>query len=393
MKIYLVSNRGGLSAVFQDPIYELENLIAHACDATIIAPRTRELSKVLENVPGSSGYVARALVRRSIGKYEPERLPKKEGPELALAIGMAAWDLQVFEALGDYRKRFDLIAGYVFDAWGDYPSFFQNFNRVFISLPEELALWQHHLGIVPSVIPFAADALGQAMADDPRRVDLVSYGRLPTAFLSTFLESFARPESRHLFVRIEGRHSELHPAQPVEERLDLHYYASLQRLLRQAKASLCFDTLSPGMRKFPHSVVTLRWYEAFAAGCAAVGTRPTTSEADRLLCWPDAHVQLPPTPRMAVEFLRAFLDDEAELARIRLRNRYYALTLHDWRLRLRDMLDLVGVSRPVGLRRELALLEEHAQIARQRAMAAGALEHERAFAAAGRAAESPATRA
>jgi len=374
MKMFLVSSRSLLSAVWQDPIYELENLIAHLCDATIVAPRSREIARVAARLDGRPGFLARSLVRYSIGKYRPEQLARKTSAEFGFSVAMSAWDLQVFEAVRGYRERFDVLAGYVFDAWGSYPAFLREFDALFISLPEEVQRWEQRLGVRPSVLPFAADALGHSAHEQERSVDLLSYGRLPREYLAHFLERFGRPDSRHLFVRIEGRLPDDHPARPLAERADLHYYASLRRLLKRSKASLCFDTLSPGPRQFPHSVVTLRWYEAFAAGCVAVGSRPVTPEAERRLCWPEAHLDLPATPGLAADFLADLFEDPERLNRIRLRNTYYALTLHDWRHRLRDVFTTLGLAIPAGLRSELERLAERAELARVQAVHAGALD-------------------
>ena len=246
MKIYIVSSRGLLSSVSQDPLYELETLIAHLCDATIVAPRTRQLYRTCEATPGASGHAARVLLRHAVGKFEPERLPKKVGPELGLSIAMEAWDLQVFEALGDYRRRFDILAGYTFDAWGSYPSFVRKFDRLFIPVPEQVEVWQDLVGIRPTVLPFGSDALGGGSDDENRPIDLLSYGRLPPEYLATFLKHFTGGSSRRMLMRIEARKPVPHPALPYEQRGDHHYYDSLGDLLRRSKISFCFDTLTPG---------------------------------------------------------------------------------------------------------------------------------------------------
>ncbi|MGH2899176.1 MAG: glycosyltransferase, partial [Solirubrobacteraceae bacterium] len=113
--------------------------------------------------------------------------------------------------------------------------------------------------------------------------------------------------------------------------------------------------------------------DAFATGCAVVGKRPTTPEADRLMPWRESTLELPDDPSSAVEMLDALFDDAARLERIRLRNHYQALAHHDWRLRVRTLFEDLGVALPGGLRGELDQLAERAEGARLKALAAGAL--------------------
>jgi hypothetical protein len=163
------------------------------------------------------------------------------------------------------------------------------------------------------------------------------------------------------------------PDAPYEQRTDHADASLLYQLLRKSKASLCFDTLYPGMRYFPHSFVTLRWFDAFATGCAAVGKRPITPEADRLMPWPDASLDLPEDPERAADLLEDLFEDRARLTRIRLRNHYEALARHDWRLRIRDLLRQLGLPLPSRLTQELEQLERKTAEAERHALEAGAL--------------------
>ena len=213
-------------------------------------------------------------MRRSVGSFDPERLPPKTEPEMAFCVTIAAWGLRTFEAIPNFRKRFDLVVGYVFDCWGLYPEFLKQLDRCFIPLPEEIEVWHKHLGFRPTLLPFGVDVLDEGGADDERPIVLLSYGRIPPQYLAAFMKHFTRRDSRRLFMRTEARPLVDHPAQPYDQRRDHYDYSLLFQLLRRSKASLCFDTRVPGMRSFPYSFVTLRWFDAFATGCAAVGKRP-----------------------------------------------------------------------------------------------------------------------
>jgi hypothetical protein len=372
--VYLISQRGWQSSVSHDPLYELEDLIAHACGGTILAPRARQIFE-RASMYGSATQqrIFKSVVRRTIGPFEPVALPPKTGPEMLICVGIAGYDLEIAAAVPEYRQRFDLIVGYVFDAWRDYPEIARTFDRVFVPLPDEMGEWRKRVGVEARLLPFGVDALVEGGCSDDRPIDLLSYGRVPARYRDPLSTAFNDPKSRRLFLRTEARTPVTFLREPPARRTDHADFQLLYRLLRRSKASLCFDTLHPGMRRFPYSFVTLRWFDALATGCAVVGKRPVTPEADRLMPWRDSTLELPDDPLVAVEMLETLFDDAPRLARIRLRNHYEALAEHDWRLRVRAIFEDLGVALPRGLRGELDQLAERTERARQKALEVGAL--------------------
>jgi hypothetical protein len=374
MKVYLVSQRGWIRSVSCDPLYELEDLIAKSCGGTVLAPRIRPAyEKATSSGSAVHARLLRGLLRRTVGPYERLMLPPKSGPELLISVGIAGFDLEIATAIPEYRHRFDLVVGYVFDAWGGYPEVASTFDRVFVPLPDEMGEWKKRVGVEGRLLPFGVDALVEGGSGTDRPIDLLSYGRIPAPFRDAFSRAFTHPKSKRLFLRTEARKPLIFTHAPPERSNERADYQLLYQLLRRSKASLCFDTLYPGMRKFPYSFVTLRWFDAMATGAAAVGKRPTTPEADRLMPWPESTVELPDDPEAAVEVLEQLFEDTQRLRRIQLRNRYEALARHDWRLRVRDMFQDLGVSVPSGLKTELAQLEEQTLLAKQEAQDGGAL--------------------
>jgi Glycosyl transferases group 1 len=115
----------------------------------------------------------------------------------------------------------------------------------------------------------------------------------------------------------------------------------------------------PGMREFPHPFVTLRWFQCGAAGCAIVGKRPTTPLADELLAWEDATIELPDDPQACLEFVEALLQDWNRLNRIHTRNYLENLARHDWRLRIKDVFEILKLPLPLPLVEQLCELRSH----------------------------------
>ena len=111
------------------------------------------------------------------------------------------------------------------------------------------------------------------------------------------------------------------------------------------------------MREFPHSFVTLRWFEGGAAGCAIAGKRPTTPIAEQLLDWEDATLELPDDPEASADFIEELLQDQQRLESIHKRNYIQNLTRHDWRWRIKNMLEQLQIPLPAPLANELLQLE------------------------------------
>jgi hypothetical protein len=373
MKLHVLSRRNLDSSVSLDPVYALEDLMAEVGGGSVWAPRARWLYRVAAPAHRPPVRGLRGLVRRTVGAYEALALPPKTGPELLVVIGIAAPDLQLVEAVPDFRRRFDLVVGYVFDAWSHYPAFLHAFDRIFVPLPDELGEWPRRLGVPATLLPFGVDALGEGGDGAERPIDLLSYGRIPGELCRVLSGRFNHAGSRRLFLRTVPRPRQQYPGAPYPRRDDGPDTALLYHLLRRAKASLCLDTLYPGMRRFPYSFVTLRWFDAFATGCVAVGRRPGTPEADRLMPWPESTVDLPADPHAAVDQLEVLLDDARRLERIRLRNAYHALAAHDWRHRLRDLYRTLDLDLPAALDRGLEQLDARARQAHAKAAAVGAV--------------------
>ncbi|HEY6477968.1 MAG TPA: glycosyltransferase [Polyangia bacterium] len=376
MKLTILSRRGLISSVSWDPVYELEQLVATACDGSIVAPRARAIYQLAEPAHGRNIRGLRGLVRRTIGAFEPAKLGPKSEPEMLLVIGISAFDMEVVRAIPEWRQRFDLVMGYIIDCWWgpeSFPDVLPKFDRFFIGIPDELDQWNKDVGVPTTLIPFGVDALTEGSDRSERPIDLLSYGRLPDQFRRAFSRRFARPDSRFLYLPMVPRAVEQYPLKSYEDRNDHPDSALLFQMLRKSKTSICFDTKYPGMRPFPYSIVTFRWYDAIATGTAVVGKRPTTAEAGRLLNWPDATIEIDDDPALAIEQLEALFGDEARLGRIYLRNHYEALRQHDWRLRVAEMYRVAGVSLPPGLVRQLEELDQRVTAARQKAADGGAL--------------------
>ena len=115
----------------------------------------------------------------------------------------------------------------------------------------------------------------------------------------------------------------------------MHFWKMAQSSL----IALAYDPKITSPQRVPMSIVGQRWFESLAAGCVVAGARPATDEADELLDWPEATIELAEAPEEALAQLYALCAEPRKLATIRERNVEHVRARHDWRHRLPAMLD------------------------------------------------------
>jgi hypothetical protein len=258
---------------------------------------------------------------------------------------------ELLSSIPKWRERFDVVIAYIFDSWE--PAIYSNnvyhLDHLFVALPEIIDELKQSFGIPVSLIPFAADVLAQGSCQLKRSIDVTSFGRIPSHYDTVFSNKFNQPGSEQIYYKSTPRTEETFPKLPYEMRRDEPDTLLLFHILRHSKLTLAFDPLYPGMRRFPYSFITLRWFYGTATGGAVVGKRPTTPLMDELMNWEDATIELPDDPQKSAKFINELLQDEVRLNSIYKRNYVESLARHDWRHRIQSMLEAVKIPLPQGL--------------------------------------------
>ena len=202
-----------------------------------------------------------------------------------------------------------------------------------------------------------------------RPVDVMSFGRTPMEFHQALSQALNRPGSDRIYYRHPAVDRHWYPQNDqYEGRVDHEYRLLFHQMMRRSKVVLAFDPLYDTDQlyesykvntrpwKFQHSVLSLRWIEGCAAGCAILGKRPTTVLADQILNWEDATIELPENPKHWIEFTAKLLEDSTRLQSIHQQNYIESLARHDWRYRVREMFRKLNISLPQLLTEELSLM-------------------------------------
>ena len=362
MNIFVLSSRALISNVFWDTVFDLENIVLRTCNAQLLVPSARDVFQWSSTLYPLAGRIVRKAVKSTTGVYNLPLLPPlSDKPNVLLIIGIAGPDLELLSSIPKWRERFDVVIAYIFDSWEPaiYSKNVYHLDHLFVALPEVIDELKQSFGIPVSLIPFAADVLGQGSCQLKRSIDLTSFGRIPSQYDTAFFNKFNQPGSEQIYYKSTPRTEEEFPKLPYEMRRDEPDTRLLFHILRHSKITLAFDTLYPypGMRQFPYSFITQRWFYGTATGGAVVGKRPTTPLMDELMNWEDATIELPDDPRKSVEFINELLQDEVRLNSIYKRNYVESLARHDCRHRIQSMLEAVKIPLPQRLLEELSQMK------------------------------------
>ncbi|NJS12242.1 MAG: glycosyltransferase family 1 protein [Microcoleus sp. CSU_2_2] len=360
MNLFVLSARALHSSVSWDPVFELENLVVRTCNAELLIPSAHNLLLWSSGLYPSISRIVHKAIKSTTGFYKLPDLPKLSNkPNVLLLIGISGAELELLSSIPKWRERFDVVIAYIFDSWEPaiYSKNVSRLDHLFVALPEVIDELKQRFGIPVSLINFGADVLAQGSCQLKRSLDLTSFGRIPEQYDRAFFNEFNQPGSEQIYYSSTPRTGEVFPKLPYEKRKDEKDTLQLFHILRNSKITLAFDTLYPGMRKFPYSFITLRWYYGAATGGAIVGKRPTTPLADELLNWEDATIELPDDPQKSVELIKELLQDEVRLHSIYKRNYVESLARHDWRLRIQSMFETVQIPLPHLLHEELLQLK------------------------------------
>lgn len=256
--------------------------------------------------------------------------------------------IDVFVSL---RQRGATLIVYIYDSW-EAENFFYNRNRrlksrIFskyrisefcdwLAVPFQQSVQEFSAEDRNRIVhlPLGVDSTLVDGLNNDRPFTVLAYGRQPDDVTSLFSEALNSPGTPFLMHHTD--HMQIG---------NIHNYLTHRRhfwkIAEKSAVALAYDPKETHGHRFPYSIIGQRWFESLAAGCAVVGMRPRTPEADSLLNWPDATIEAPASAQDTLSLVLELAQNSARLGEIRERNIVNIRARHDWRVRFRKFFDTI----------------------------------------------------
>ncbi|WP_442678708.1 glycosyltransferase [Sphingomonas sp. ASY06-1R] len=327
-------------------------------EVTLISSVGKRIAPAIACVSEFEDVLREALNCSTVNLANGERPMHSERPALTIMVAISFAQLvQSLNKLGRDLPRSGVTVAYVFDAFLSprltrLPAQFRPLTRYYRALHRLDRIFTPMLGLREQqqailrrsidYLPIGVDALkyGSARTED-RWVSVNGYGRQPAGLTATLSDRFNRNRAGFFYHTDHMRISEL-------TEINRHR-AMFWQLLRSSRIALAYapEAYDPAGR-FECSFVGQRWFESLAAGCAVLGRRPSAPEADALLDWTDATIEISDEPSRALDEIGSLLGDRDRLEQITRRNFRETVARHDWRIRIEQMIADVAPALTAG---------------------------------------------
>lgn len=344
---YILSKRGYHYIPAQGCLVEFEDILVNCCQGTLVTPTFPD---------------------KFIDFPQSNKTSKKGGSikQVLIIVCLTVWDCKLLDHIPKWRTRFDVVCVYIFDALLDlktikswkchnFRQLIKSLDYIFIPMTGSLKEFEEIFQVPVAMIPMACDVMKFGSFNTERYIDLIGYGRQKQEHSDIFEQAYNSPQSKRIYYYTNHMQ--------IKKINDFYGHRRLfWKLLNNSHIALAYDVLTTEnlLRKFSFSFsfVGQRWYECLAGGCMIVGKRPKCPEADQLLDWKDATIDLPDDQAELVPFIESLLTDKQRLYSSHHRNYLYALARHDWRYRIVEMLSYLGLEQPSSLQQALSDLQQ-----------------------------------
>ena len=351
---YILSNRNNRFSPSQGCLIEFEDVLVNCCNGVLIAPKF---------VPTSSRL--KRCFEQFINPNQIDIQPNKHNTNkhVLILVCLTIWDCSILQYIPYWRKKFDIVCAYVFDAVlpdsgkpenflsSSFRSLISDLDYLFIPVTGSLEAFREKFNVPVEMIPMACDVMKFGSYQTDRCIDIIGYGRQLTKHSKILAKTYNSPNCKRIYYYTNHmKISKIH-----------NFYGHRKlfwKLLHNSYIALAYDVLTTPSNKFSFSFVGQRWFECLAAGCLVVGRRPVCPEANQLLNWEDATIEIPDDKDSVIPFIESLLTDEQRLQSAHYRNYINTLVHHDWRYRIADMLKCLNIDQPTPLRHDLNKLRQ-----------------------------------
>lgn len=369
LDVLVLSQRGAAGGPAEQLAYsawsEAENvLVEHGGAALGLIDLHRHRARVRLRRVAGRGFRRIAGPDRLIPAWSDGLLEEVGETDHLVFMAHGAWELALVERLGRLRRSAKTISVWMPEVWPselDSRLAFEGYDmidHIFVGIREVVDLFTD---ILPNAdvhcLPPAADVLtfGGADPEPKRNIAVLGIGRREPTQHEQILEWAATNQELYLYDTLDGK------AVSWREHRD-----AVATWYRQSRIAVC----NYGKHDRPRQIGNLRivpgrLFEGLAAGSILIGMPPDEENQRRLV----GDVVVESTESTDLVDLLDKYNDPAARREMSLRNASLAARRHDWAHRWRDLLEVLGVDRPVRLDERLALLQSRAdEIDRRRGL-------------------------
>jgi hypothetical protein len=271
-------------------------------------------------------------------------------PRTLFVVGLSIYDVDAaLRSIKPSIDAFDKVCAYVFDAFLPKSEFkkpvwrklisthyrtIRKVSHLFVPFRQSVKEFEQCFNIPVSYMPLAVDVFQHGGYDEHKIIDVNGYGRQYGELEKMLSVRFNQRGSHKVF------HHTNHAHMPIIHDAHAHRRLFWQQL-RKSRIAMAFDPMHTDLNgRFRFSFVGQRWFESAAAGCVIVGKRPVCAEMDELFNWQDSTIELPDDAVAMADSIEHMLSNW-NLDEIGKRNYAHCLDRHDWRHRIRDMLEIM----------------------------------------------------
>jgi hypothetical protein len=332
-RVLLLSSRRIRRTLFNSALYEFEDCVCGFDRAQLFCPETyhgdlrfdvARAARRAVALTGGRGRVLCSLVRHAV-EFRP-----RHDYDLLFAVFDNPWDLELVNAVEQFRTRCSRVACYVVEAWSktfESRRFrlenFADYDHIFLGTRCGVRPMEEVGGVPCTYFPPAVDSVrfspwGRRM---PRVIDIANLGRRTQRTHQALLALARDRGSFYLYDDIQNGEFD----DPVEHR---GWLANVLLRSRYSIANFARSDqpeLTRGARE-----IGFRFMEGAGAGAVLLGAPPERAWLDEHLPWTDAVIPIPLDAPDVVDTI-AELDrnpDRVEAARHR--NIAGSLRRHDW---------------------------------------------------------------
>lgn len=354
---YILSLRKKFFEPAQCCLIEFEDVLVECCQGTLIEPEYSDSKFGLQKIWEKFFHVTK------IALDKPTSTSNKQ---VLIIVALTVVDCQFLNYMPqNWRKRFDIVVAYIFDAAIPKLNYIEKYkiansrlgksvkllDYFFIPMTGSIQELTETFKVPVVALPMAADVSKFGSNNHNRWIDVMGYGRQFAPHSQILEDTYNKLESKRIYYHTN--HLSIQKINNFYEHRRMFW-----KLLNNSHIALAYDVLTTPSERFIFSFVSQRWFECLAAGCMIIGRRPVCPEMNDLFNWEDATIEVPEDANSLIPFVEDLLNDKERLQSVCNRNYLNALGRHDWRYRIADMLNHLGLEQPIPLQRSLGNLQE-----------------------------------